>query len=370
MQFTKAQESRAAIERLYIVMRHLFNRGYYKPFGKSGSAIRDALLTLSPEIYGTITDSRKVELEGLVYVMDRLPKGIEECRIIKLVSEEGYDSSSFEKIVPAARRRNCYRVDKEQMLIEVTRGRSEIYDILTHLTFMYIEAEKIKNHVLSDKGQPIRDWLMLEKIVQAGDDTINENNKEIAFSYLSTILGRTFEETKNSYERFNKNATKNNGLFHIVYWLGKRAIEETLEQKAREINFTPILRERIGHHIYGERWANRIKKYLYNGDMIDRPIHIISANLHSVMNSLYATAALGKSFTANKKVEEIALDLSKPENKGLNEKVLQYAENYGMNVLDEKAGTQLSVQIFDTSKIKTDKLPDELPCDKIGRAHV
>ena len=63
---TKAQESRAAIERLYIVMKHLFIRGYYKPFGVSGTSIREALLILSPEIYGSIIDSDKVELDGLL----------------------------------------------------------------------------------------------------------------------------------------------------------------------------------------------------------------------------------------------------------------------------------------------------------------
>ena len=33
---TRAQESSGAIERLYITMRHLFNRGFYKPMGVSG----------------------------------------------------------------------------------------------------------------------------------------------------------------------------------------------------------------------------------------------------------------------------------------------------------------------------------------------
>ena len=69
---TRAQESSGAIERLYITMRHLFNRGFYKPMGVSGETLRDSLLTLSPEIYGSITED-KVELEGLLYVIDRLP---------------------------------------------------------------------------------------------------------------------------------------------------------------------------------------------------------------------------------------------------------------------------------------------------------
>jgi hypothetical protein len=46
---TRAQESRAAIERLYITMRHLFNRGFYKPSRVSGEEMRRALLTLRPK---------------------------------------------------------------------------------------------------------------------------------------------------------------------------------------------------------------------------------------------------------------------------------------------------------------------------------
>ena len=87
-------------------------------------------------------------------VMERLPTGIEECRIIKLIAREGFENSGYELIVPPKRRRNCYRVDRERMYIEMTRGRSDIYDILTHLTFLYIEAQKIKDHAINAKERP------------------------------------------------------------------------------------------------------------------------------------------------------------------------------------------------------------------------
>ncbi len=64
---TKAQEATQAIERIYITMRHLFNRGFYKPMGISGITLRDRLLELQPEIYGTIAEE-KLELNGLTYV--------------------------------------------------------------------------------------------------------------------------------------------------------------------------------------------------------------------------------------------------------------------------------------------------------------
>ena len=125
---SRAHISRAAIDRLYIEMRHLIQRGKYKPRGKSGSAMIESLLDLNPEIYGYINDPNRVELNGLLYVFERLPQGIEECRYIRLISREGLEHSGFEPLIPAKRRRNCYRIDEEQMYVEMTRGNSDVYD--------------------------------------------------------------------------------------------------------------------------------------------------------------------------------------------------------------------------------------------------
>ena len=85
--------------------------------------------------------------------------------------------------------------------------------------------------------------------------------------------------------------------------MGKLAIEEETTGNKRAITFSPMLRERLGHHIHGERWANRIKETLKENGLMDRPIHIISANMHSVMNSLFAKKALSKTFAGKTKLE-------------------------------------------------------------------
>ena len=237
---TRAQESSHAIERMYITMRHLFSRGFYKPMGVSGATLRQALLSLRPEIYGTIAEE-KTELEGLLYVIDRLPIGIEQCTHINLTSAEGFGGSHFEVIVPAKRRRNCYRIDFEQMNIEITRGRSEIYDILTHLTFLYIESHKIAHQVLiGEKGKTTRDWQKLEASINS-KKSLSKKDREIAVSHTANILGRTFEEIMSVYDAF---ATKKqpDHFLHLIYWLGKRAISELLDQDKRIITFSPVLR--------------------------------------------------------------------------------------------------------------------------------
>lgn len=338
-------------------MRHLFLRGGYKPLGVSGESMIEAMLSLKPEIYGLIADEEKVELEGLLYIFQRLPKGIEQCRYIKLISREGYDNSHFEKHVPPRRKRDCYRVDEEQMFIEMTRGGSDIYDIVTHLTFMYIEAEKIRKNSLDSRGKQNRSWIMLEKLVKDINQGI-EINVEVGFTYLNTILARTYDEVAVAFNRFEK-SSEVNSLFEITYWLGKLSMEEFFTQIDREITFSPALRENLGHHIYGEKWANNIKNALWDHKIFNRPIHIISANLHSVMNCFYAKSALMKKVKFDN-LEKFAEMLSVDDNADLRDTVVEYALNSGMIQLSDTSGTNIGVQIFDTAKLDELNVPDEL----------
>ncbi|MGE5943827.1 MAG: DUF6909 family protein [Flavobacteriales bacterium] len=350
---TRAQESSNAIERMYITMRHLFNRGFYKPMGISGDTLRQSLLFLRPEIYGSIGEE-KAELAGLLYVIDRLPQGIEECTFINLTSDEGYSNSHFKPIIPEKRKRNCYRIDAEQMNIEITRGRSEIYDILTHLTFLFVESHKISNRVLiHEEGITTRDWEKLEKAVLS-KKKLTQPEREVAITHTANILGRTFNELLSVYDAF-ATPTQPERLLHIVYWLGKLAIEEQLDNNKRTITFSPVLRERIGHHIHGEIWADSIKDILYKNGLLQRPIHIISANMHSVMNTLFAPESLKAEFP-NKDVYEIYEQLSKKENHDIRNKVTITALENGMVFIEDTSGTNIDVQIFDTSKIDFDKI--------------
>ncbi|WP_299318373.1 hypothetical protein [uncultured Maribacter sp.] len=345
---TRAQESTNAIERMYITMRHLFNRGFYKPNGVSGEALKNALLQLRPEIYGSVGEE-KAELNGLIYVLERLPEGIEQCSFINLTSDEGYGISHINPIIPPKRRRNCYRIDEEQMNIEITRGRSDIYDILTHLTFLFIESEKICKRVLiTDTERTIRDWEKLEAAVRK--EELNQAEREIALIHTANILGRSFEEILEVYKKFSTKSNPDRFL-NVIYWLGKLALDEEISGEKRAVTFSALLRERLGHHIHGERWANNIKEVLTKNNLMHRPIHIISANMHSVMNSLFAKAALKTEFP-NTDSLEIFEALSSSGNAALRKKVTDLAEKNGMIIMDDTSGTNIDVQIFDTAKIK------------------
>ena len=349
---TKSQESSNAIERLYITMRHLFNRGFYKPIGVSGKSIRESLLLLRPEIYGSIADE-KTELNGLIYVIERLPEGIEECRFINLTADEGFKDSHFKPIIPAKRRRNCYRIDRDQMNIEITRGRSEIYDILTHLTFLFLESYKIKDRILIDEDEnTIREWKYLKDVV-INNKKISPKEHEVMLTHLGSILGRTFEEVQEVYKAFS--SVKNpNKFFQTIFWLGQLALNEALENKKRTVTFSSTLRESIGHHIYGEVWANNIKSVLEKENIINRPMHIISANMHSVMNSIYAPIFLTKEAKENKKLALFEL-LSNSKNEALQKKVKERASKMGLFYIKDTSGTNINVQVIDTAKIDFNK---------------
>src|SRR5690606_34044626 len=175
-----------------------------------------------------------------------------------------------------------------------------------------------------------------------------EFDREAACSYLSHITGRTFEETNNMVEKFEA-SSNSNSLFSIIYHLGKLAIDEKLHEMDREISFSATLRERVGHHVYGELWANRIKSVLFEQDLLGRPIHIISANLHSVVNTIYAHRALG--LNNYEDIEKVAMDISINAKNNKAKDITAFALKNGFIDLPDLSGTNIGAQIIDTAKM-------------------
>lgn len=350
---SRARLTTEAIEKIYVSMRHLFYRGYFKPGGVSGENIRSLLSTINPEIYGTMNNPNKIELDGLLYVLDRLPEGIEECAFIHLTSDEGFHKASFTPIVPKKRRRNCYRIDQHQMNIEVLLGRSEIYDILTHLTFLYIEADKIREIGFDMKElRPKRIWNIIEEVAK-GEKKFTRKEKETAIIHLSALLGRSFDETLAAYHKFGSDENPDR-LFKIIYHLGQVSFNDKKGEREREIHFSSILQERVGHHLFGEKWANKLKNVLVKENLHQRPMNIISANMHSVKNMIFANDALKrpcKTETDYSLYEEIS------NNKNLQDRILDHALSQGMIYIKDESGCNIDVQIIDLKKVSLKNTP-------------
>ncbi|MGD9098142.1 MAG: hypothetical protein PVF97_08650, partial [Desulfobacterales bacterium] len=219
---SKSHKARMAIRSFKTVADAMGLRGYYRPSDRFGQALADSLRNLNPEIYGSMNDPRMVELKGLEYVIDRLPAGIEKCTRIILTEEEGFEDTQFERIEPPKRRRTSYRVGEKEICFVITRGISEIYDILTHLTFLCIEAQKINAHIYDESGHQTVEWAELERLVLSG--TLPTGNElDQALWNLSIIIGRSFLETRSTYDYLapSRSGGQPDGtLFAIVYHLG------------------------------------------------------------------------------------------------------------------------------------------------------
>ena len=141
------------------------------------------------------------------------------------------------------------------MNIEVLLGRSEIYDILTHLTFLYIEADKIREIGFDMKElRSKRIWNIIEDVAK-GEKKFTRKEKETAIIHLSALLGRSFDETLAAYQKFGSDENPDR-LFKIIYHLGQVSFNDKKGEREREIHFSSILQERVGHHLFGEKWAN------------------------------------------------------------------------------------------------------------------
>jgi hypothetical protein len=347
---SKSQKARIAIRTFKIHADSLTLQGTYKPSGKAGQKLLDSLRQLSPEIYGSMTDERIVELKGLEYVIDRMPKGIEKCTRIILTAQEDFNQTSFKKIVPLKRRRVSYAVSEYEMCLVITRGTSEIYDILTHITFLNNEAEKIYNQAFSKTGGINSEWAELERVVSE-ENTLSREELDQAIWNLSIILGRTYRETRDSYESFEKNrieSKSNNGFFKIIYNTGMRIKgEREGGENPLTLYFTPSLHEMIGHHKYALLWATSLKKKICDLALQDRPVHVICANMHSIRNLLYGAGALKNS---GKAVPDDIYGMVR-EIKSRDSMVIDYGRNHGCFLHEDRSGSNIDVNIIDLAEI-------------------
>ena len=346
-----AQKARLAISTFQIMSSAFLLRGYYRFAGKTGQTLENALRNLNPEIYGSMNDPRITELKGLEYVLDRLPKGIEQCNRIVMMAHEDLKGTSFEEIIPPKRRRISYRVGENEMSMVVSRGSSEVFDILTHLTFMYIEAKKIYSNVRDQEENLSQEWKRLEDHVKLGAELKNSQLDKALWD-LSLILGRTYQETKETYEYMQKNkeeTNSSNGLFHVIYNLGRLIEREKDEGEQVEVRFTPSLIGVIMHQIYGKRWADAIKHKLTERGLQDRPLHIISANLHSVLNLLYGYETF-KGELGKKDKKDIYKSIQLFSDRS--DEIIKVAEEFGFEELQDESGFQIICQLIDATALE------------------
>ncbi len=364
-ELTKAQKARYAIREFKTITDALAIRGFYRPRGKLGKSLEHCLRNLSPEIYGSMNDPRVVELKGLEYVVDRLPRAIEECTRIILTEEDPFKNSAFEQTMPLRRRRTCYRVGKSEMCFVISRGLSEIYDIMTHITFLYGEAKKIHGRMKDDSGNETMEWRELEKSHQ-NLSGMGAAELDQALWSLSIVLGRPYQETRATYEYLEKNRVENksnNGLFSLIYHLGKQ-FDAEIENKdsALVVYLTPSLMNIIGHQEYEKKWSAQIHAKLAELKLQGRPIHIISANLHSVLSALYGYGATDPDSREALNTQDL-YDFSYAI-RDRQAEIKTYAAGHGFYELPDDSGAHIGCQLIDTAKVVKVPLHPDIKINK------
>ncbi|PHR28337.1 MAG: hypothetical protein COA36_07115 [Desulfotalea sp.] len=361
-ELSKSQKARHAIRTFKILADALTLQGKYKPSGMVGERLADALKQLSPEIYGSMSDLRVSELKGLEYVIDRMPRGIERCKRVILTAQEDFQETSFEKITPLKRRRVSYAVSDEEICFVITTGKSEIYDILTHITFLNIEAQKIYQQVCNRVGGLSTEWADLERLVSEDLDLNNEELEQAVWN-LSIILGRTYKETRATYDCLEKSRLEkdtNNGLFKIIYGVGKRIIAEQADATSElTVYFTPSLKEMIDHQKYATLWARNVKEKLIELGFKERPLHIVSANMHSMRNLLFGAGALEEAGqVVDSDIYAMVMQLRERE-----EFVVEYAKKHGFLFLEDCSGSTIDTIIIDVEKMDLTTLHADFQVD-------
>ena len=294
--------------------------------------------------------------------------------------EDQFEGSSFVILEPLKRRRTCYRITKNEICFIISRGISEIYDIITHMTFLNIEAGKIFQKMHDEYGNARSEWLKLEAFVLQNQE-ITPEELDSAILNMSIILGRPYHETRESYDNLEKNRLahqSNNGLFSLIYHMVKR-IERDHQTKddALTIYFTPSLMNIIGHQKYGKLWASNIDQTLISLGLHERPLHIVSANMHSVVNLIYGYGAMATNndqhhgsithHQESKPAIEEHRPWSSPKNhqepindiynffsylKDKTDAVTSFAETRGLHRLPDHSGANIDCQVIDTARLQ------------------
>ena len=200
---------------------------------------------------------------------------------------------------------------------------------------------------ISSSKQNIREWQKIEATATS-TKTVGKNELESTMAYLAQLLECTYNEATDFYNRFQ---TPNNPyrFIRLIYHMVRIAINERSNGNKRVITFSAMLRDQIGHHIHGERWANQLYKALDQHKLVDRPIHLVSANLHSFLNAIYAEEALGKSAKDKTWFGQFIDDQTNQK------KVNQFAKKRGFIEIKDNTGSNVHAQIIDADKIKGNK---------------
>ncbi len=113
----------------------------------------------------------------------------------------------------------------------------------------------------------------------------------------------------------------------------------------------------IDHQRHAGLWASKLKGTLRRLEYEQRPIHVFSANMHSMRNLLYGPGALDD---AGMKIPEDLYDMIRAV-RDRDQEVEEYARRHGFTYLADSSGSTIDVNIIDMAQLHGCPLHPALP---------
>jgi len=127
------------------------------------------------------------------------------------------------------------------------------------------------------------------------------------------------------------------------------------------VYLTPSLVNIIGRQKYGIQWAGDIKDKIRELNLLDRPLHIISANLHSIVNLLYGYTAI-KAIDPSTGTAGTLYDFCH-QIRDMGEAVTKLGKTHGLYELADRSGTHINCQLIDSAMLDEIDLHPDIKLD-------
>lgn len=239
--------------------------------------IRDLLpyyKDMEPALHPFVNDSSEIDIAALYYAIKRLPNNVTE-NFIYILIDELYEHipepwKLFEPVPAEARRRRAWKMMSGQTMMLYRPDITDLLDLITCLCIFTVEAEKIRTRLSRHRTLIV----MKNKIAEI---EVDKDSKKAENDYLETLpfsvkemagLKKVWSEKTLNHIY---NVTVHSGIFTLMIK------KQTAQYNTRR---TEMWLSQLGEAV------KTVTGYKPNELPASIKIHIVSSNIHSVLNCL------------------------------------------------------------------------------------
>jgi hypothetical protein len=342
----------------------------------------DLFREIRPSLHHYVADDGIIDVENLIYCTKRLPNNVYSINTILIKRSVPENFGRFEGITEIAsdvKRRETYQISDNEIIMVTREDVSDILDLVTVLCSFVIEANKVKEKLISSGLVDALEEISPAQVEMPGftishESGLSQSRKNQLFTKLAFELGISEEEILELDQAWHGK------LLNKMYQIAKNDHDISIKIHSSITSATLDNRAR--------EWCRDIDRTLNELGLSDRPIHIISSNLHSIVNCV-------SGFVREKRFDaELTRLVEDPKNAELLEeaelleggrksdnlkysmlrayisadprhkKLLEeYQRSEGIYYLADRHYTGIPAQILDTGKLDLEKLDARIRVD-------